>query len=81
MNWKGVMPAITTSFTEDLRYRPRLHGSDIASGCWRMAARASSRWVRWARAQPCLSKKSCRFCVPASSLCTAEVQSWLPFRR
>ena len=29
MNWKGVMPAITTSFTEDLQCRSRLYGGTL----------------------------------------------------
>ena len=45
MNWKGVMPAITTSFHRRSARRSQLHDPSIAGGCWTMVARESSRSV------------------------------------
>ena len=64
MNWKGVMPAITTCFTEDLKVD---HGfmADTAIGYWTTAAPASLPSGRWARARRWPSTRRLRFCAPA----------------
>ena len=51
MNWKGVMPAITTCFNHDLSIDHALHGRSIAVCFSTTVAPASLLWGRWAKAQ------------------------------
>ena len=80
MNWKGVMPAITTSFNEDLHVdhgAVRKHcGWLLDNGCAGIVALGSLG----EGATLVIRRESWRFCVLVSARLMGADRSWLPSR-
>ena len=80
MNWKGVMPAITTCFNEDLQHRSWLHGRTLPLAAGQRMHRHRRAGIAGRRRDSDHSTRSWRFCEPASRRFRARAGGRCNFR-